>query len=234
MRRVAIAQPGYFPWLGLIDRMHKADVFVILDSVDFDRTSYQHRVQIKGSRGAQWLTIPFVHKFPQKISAVQIADPHWAKRHKTTLITAYGKAPHFDYIWDWLGGWYGHLAEPIAVEAPPYSLSSITISSTLLLAEWFGQAEKIQSSAVMEMETGPFSGEKSDLVLEVLQRVGATHYLCGRGGSHYLNWQSFADAGIAVEIHEYQPVEYPQRFGGPFIPGLSALDYLFNTGLQTL
>lgn len=239
-RVVAIAQPGYFPWLGMIDRMRKADIFVLLDTVDFDRTAYQHRVQIKGSSGPQWLTIPFVHNFPQKIHDVQIADPLWAKRHKQTLITAYGRAPHFDEVWDWLGPWYTHLAEPTEYSSskqnfiPPYTLSSVTISSTLLLAEWFGYMEKIYSSYVMELNEGPFKGEKSDLVLDVCHRVGATTYLCGRGGSHYLNWQAFADAGIAVEIHDYQPQEYPQRFGGPFVPGLSALDYLFNTGSQTL
>jgi len=44
---VAIHQPNYLPWLGYLDRMAKADLFVVLDHVQFERRNYQNRTQIR-------------------------------------------------------------------------------------------------------------------------------------------------------------------------------------------
>ena len=37
--RVAIHQPNFLPWLGWFDKLARADVFVLLDSTQFPRTS---------------------------------------------------------------------------------------------------------------------------------------------------------------------------------------------------
>ena len=47
MTRVAIMQPTYLPWCGYFGLMHAVDVFVLLDSVQFARRSWQQRNQIK-------------------------------------------------------------------------------------------------------------------------------------------------------------------------------------------
>ena len=33
-----------------------------------------------------------------------------------------------------------------------------------------------------------------------------------------------------MKWHEFHHPEYPQSFGGPFLPNLTALDFLFNCG----
>lgn len=55
---VSIHQPHFLPWLGYLDRMLKADLFVLLDHVQFERQNYQNRVQIKTGQGPQWLVVP--------------------------------------------------------------------------------------------------------------------------------------------------------------------------------
>jgi hypothetical protein len=57
---VAIHQPNYFPWLGYLDRMAKADLFVVLDHVQFERRSYQNRIQILLEGEPRWLTVPVI------------------------------------------------------------------------------------------------------------------------------------------------------------------------------
>ena len=38
-RIVAIHQPNFLPWLGYFDKLARADVFVLLDSVQFPRSA---------------------------------------------------------------------------------------------------------------------------------------------------------------------------------------------------
>jgi len=56
--RVAITQPTYLPWLGYFDLMDQVDCVVTLDSVQFERRSWQQRNRIKTPRGLEWLTVP--------------------------------------------------------------------------------------------------------------------------------------------------------------------------------
>src|SRR5688572_16072809 len=91
--KVAIHQPEYFPWLGFLDKARRADVLVFLDSVQFDRSSLQHRAKVAGANGVFWLTIPFIHRHPQRIDELAFADPRWAVKHWKSLQAAYRRAP---------------------------------------------------------------------------------------------------------------------------------------------
>ena len=44
---VAIHQPHYLPWLGYLQRMARADLFIVLDHVQFERGNYQNRTQVR-------------------------------------------------------------------------------------------------------------------------------------------------------------------------------------------
>ena len=56
--RVAIMQPTYLPWLGYFALMDRVDCFILLDTVQFARRSWQQRNRIKTARGPLWLTVP--------------------------------------------------------------------------------------------------------------------------------------------------------------------------------
>jgi len=60
--KIAIAQPTYLPWLGYFDLLDKVDRFVLLDSVQFEKQSWQQRNRIKTPTGLQWLTVPVVFR----------------------------------------------------------------------------------------------------------------------------------------------------------------------------
>lgn len=61
MTTVAVMQPYFFPHAGYYRLFAHADVFVILDCVQFPRRGYVHRNQLPGPDGrACWLTLPVV------------------------------------------------------------------------------------------------------------------------------------------------------------------------------
>ena len=58
MKTVAISQPMYFPWAGMLEQMRLADVWVHLDDAQFSKGGFFNRVQIKTDQGTPWLTVP--------------------------------------------------------------------------------------------------------------------------------------------------------------------------------
>ena len=60
MKTVAMHQPHYFPWLGYLDKMAKADEFVVLDEVQFTDGSPMSRnrfLQVDGEAALSSATI---------------------------------------------------------------------------------------------------------------------------------------------------------------------------------
>ena len=73
-------------------------------------------------------------------------------------------------------------------------------------------------------------GTKNELLVDLLQKVSATHYLSGMGARDYFQAEPFARAGIEVIWQNFTHPVYAQQFG-EFMPYLSALDVLFNHGV---
>ena len=59
----AIHQPNVFPRLATLAKLYAADVWIVLDDVQFNARDYQHRAWLAGSDPlhGQWLSLP-VHK----------------------------------------------------------------------------------------------------------------------------------------------------------------------------
>src|SRR5947208_10109956 len=94
-RTVAIMQPTYLPWLGLFDLMDQADELVLLDSVQFERHSWQHRNRIRGSAGEILLTVPVRQTgLDTVIAEAQIADRRAVVKHFVTIRQSYTKSVH--------------------------------------------------------------------------------------------------------------------------------------------
>src|SRR5512135_2324692 len=109
---VAIHQPNFLPWLGYFDRMVNADLFVLLDHVQFERRNYQNRTLIRLEDEARWLTVPVVQlSQKERIVEKRVDNPPdlggtrwWGPNHFNTLRYAYRKAPFFGQYADRLQG----------------------------------------------------------------------------------------------------------------------------------
>lgn len=217
--RIAIHQPEYFPWLGFLDKARRVDVLVLLDSVQFDRASLQHRAKVIGANGVVWLTIPFVHKFPQRIDEVAIAEPRFAVKHWKSLQACYGRA----------AGWRDAAAQLEALLATPATtMVDVTIPSVHMLLAAFG----VTPPRVVRSSSMGVTGDKGELVINICRALGATTYLSGRSGATYLDADTMRAAGIALEVQSYAPPTYPRLrdVTADEQRGISALDAWLNLG----
>ncbi len=217
MKTVVISQPMYFPWVGLLEQMRLADVFVHLDDAQFSKGVFFNRVQVKTAEGTPWLTVPLAEtKLGQSLNKTRMAAHDWRRKQFATLRQAYAAAPHVEEM---LG-----LVESV-FEIEHESLAALSAASVEALAGYFEITPKdIRRSSEMNIE-----GTGTARVQAICKALGAERYVTGHGARKYLDHESFESAGIRVEYVDYQKREYPQLHGA-FTPFVSALDLAANCG----
>ena len=218
---VAVHPPQYLPWLGYFDKIDRADLFVLLDTVQFKKNEWQNRNRIKTAQGWQWLTVPVTYRFPQRIDQVKInPQSNWARKHLLALRTNYSRAPHFcDYF---------ELFEEVLTEKRQ-GLAALNIRLVRELAGLLG----ISTPLRLASELGGLPEGPDERLIAICQHLGAEVYLAGIGGRAYMNLEKFEKAGIEVVFQEFEHPVYPQLYGD-FLPNLSVVDLLFNCGKQSL
>lgn len=218
---VAVHQPQYMPWLGYFDKIDKADIFVLLDTVQFKKNEWQNRNKIKTAQGWQWLTVPVLYKFPEKIDEITINNnSNWQNVQRKSLKTNYSKSSHFNHIIELLAEVFSAKWERIA------PLNVFTVKE---VAQILG----ISTPIYVASELGEFPDDPDDRLIAISQYFDGTIYLAGSGGKTYMKLEKYERAGIKVQFQEFHHPVYPQLFGA-FEPFMSVLDLLFNCGPDSL
>ncbi len=221
---VAAHQPAYLPWLGYLHKVARADLFVVMDDLQYEAQNFQNRNRIKVNNGALWLTVPLVRGSQhdricdKQINNAGSAKEHWQRRTWMTLLTHYRRTPYFALYAD----------ELESVYLRPWSrLVELDLHVTQLMLGWLGIARPIVLASSLDL-----SGEKTARILAMCKRVGARAYLSGAGGSTgYLDVPMLERAGIGVAWQRFTHPTYEQRYPQlGFIARLSALDVLMNCG----
>jgi hypothetical protein len=218
MTTVVILQPGYLPWLGFFDQMRRSDVFVYYDDVQFDKHGWRNRNRIKTPAGPLWLSVPVLHsgRHGQPILEVEIDNRlPWARKQISSIRQNYAKAPYLD---DYLPG-----LNAVLQRSWKY-LVDLDMRVVELMGTWLDIQPRIARSSELGIE-----GKKSARLLDICRHFGADCYISGDAAKDYLDSELFAANGVRVEWQEYQHPVYPQLHGD-FLPYLSALDMVLNTG----
>lgn len=224
MKKTAvIIQPTYLPWIGYFDLIDQSDVFVLFDSVQFVKRSWQQRNRIKTSKGTTWLTVPVYSKgkFEQKISEVLINQTRgFIKDHCQSLYHNYTKAPYFKKYFPQLVSIYEKRHE---------RLSELNLNLISFFMDQLGISTPLLKSSNLAV-----AGRKSTLLINLCRKLHISQYLSPIGAKAYIHSNhEFKISGIDLRFHDYVHPAYSQLFGG-FIPYLSIVDLLFNEGNRSL
>jgi hypothetical protein len=218
--KVAIHQPHYLPWLGYFDKLDSADLFILLDTVQFKKHEWQNRNRVRTKDGWQWLTVPILDRFPERIDQVEInVRTDWRRKHCQALRLHYGSAPY----WAPLGPELSAL-----LQEPWTRLRELNVAVLDLLCRHLGITTPRRLASTMDAREEP-----TDRLVDLCRAGGGTVYLAGQGGAVYMDVGRFSRAGIRVQVQDYQHPEYPQRYT-PFVSHLAVVDLLFNCGPESL
>lgn len=220
-RTIVITQPTYFPWTGYFEQLRGADVFVVLDSVQFEAQSWQCRNRLRGVNGETfWLTVPVAsHPLDTPLKDVRISRdrPKWRVNHLKSIQGALGRGPFFKETFplfeQWLATDYERLVD-------------LNVAGIQCVADLLGiQTEWVNASEL------PVGGTKGDLVLNICRHLGATTYKANAGSRDYLEPMipQFREHGIEIVFQDWPHPVYPQR-GEGFVSHMAVVDALANVG----
>ena len=219
MTRGAIIQPSFLPWRGFFDIIHRSDIFVFLDDVQFDKHSWRNRNKIKTANGTQWVTVPVLvtGKFGQKILETKIRNNiSWKKKILNAIYYSYKKSTFFEE-------YFPTLEESLSREWD--LIADLDIFLTEEIMKMLGIKTVTCRSSVL----GITAIDKNERILQICQKAGISCYISGPSAKDYMNSTFYKRNGITVEFMDYNYPSYQQLYR-PFDPQVSIIDLLFNMG----
>lgn len=215
-------QPCYLPWLGHLRLIALSDHFVLLDDAQYSKNSWHNRNRILLSGGqVGWLTIPVSRNgLSTPLNQIRMdSDLRWRKRHVETLRHNYGHHPFFRDL--------DEIMEIVGAGTQPF-LSDLNCDILRLAALRCGIEAKIEQSSAL-----PVDGARTERLEALCRHYGCGTYVSTPGSREYLEADEFGRKdGILLEFMDIGFRSYPQKGIQSFIPQLSFVDALANTGWQ--
>lgn len=217
-----IHQPNYLPYLGFFEKAYNSDIFVLYDTTQFKKNDWQNRNKLCIPNGWQWISMPILHDFGQKILEVKIKDPekNLAKNWRSIKVI-YGRAPFFKD--------YSPAFEEIYNSQKQY-VADLNISIIKAAAEHLGLKTKfIKSSELPEI-----TSTSTQALIDITKHVNADTYISGAEGINYLDMDLWNSTGLKIIFQKYTHPRYRQFNSPEFQPYMNILDLLFNCGPESL
>jgi len=216
----SIHQPSYWPWLGLLDKIARSDVFVLLDDVQITKGSFQYRNKFFCNGEAKFITIPLNLNLGVKINEVRFRNDAWKVEHLSKYYNYYLKSPFFEEVFCDIEKIYKQdYQNPIDLlkESMLFSLMKLGINVKVLLSSDFSVL-----------------GTKGEMVLNLCKVTNCSEYLAGMGSYEYMQdiLPKFKEANISVRWHSFKHPVYKQKTDGKFLEGLGCLDLFFFQGYE--
>ncbi len=215
--KAAVHQPMYLPYPGFFHKLSMADVFVVMDDVQYDKR-FTNRNRILVPQGPLWLSVPIVKedKFHENRFVRINNSIDWRPDHLRKLHNSYTNAPFFHLYEEHLKG---------VLTRDWDLLFDLDFELVRAVAGWLG----IKTKMVRESELD-VTGTSTERLINACKAVGADTYVSGVGGKNYMDEESFSKNGLRLVYQSYHPVPYGQRFTKTFVPDLSIVDMLANVG----
>ena len=207
--RIAVRPPEYMPRVSYVALMKYVDVFVVADTFQYSRQSFQNRARIRTPHGWSWISVPLMgrqHGTP--ICHTQLDNRSaWRSKHRRAFQYNYGNTIYFPFFEDRIASLY---------EAEWKTLGDLTWSSIKLFHELFSLKSKlVRASELVRI---------SHSLPDILEQFEFDEYV-----SPVESFAKDKEGVASISCFEYSEPQYRQHFEG-FEPEITAFDVLCNYG----
>ena len=210
---LAVRPPEYFPRPDYFALVDLASRFVMADTFQYSRQSYQNRARLRTPEGWQWISVPLKggqHGTPIYLTRIRPVQA-WLRKHWRSLHYNYNTAPYFEFFEADL--------RPI-FEREWSCLGDLTCASIEALCGILGISTPLIRAAGLP--------EQPANLAEVIRALEEVEILSTPEAARRDREQV-----SSVHVLNFDLQEYRQNFNG-FEPAMSILDLLFNYGPETI
>lgn len=217
MKRVAIMQPYFFPYIGYFQLIAAVDQFVVYDNIKYTKKGWINRNRFLQNGKDVMFTLPLKKDSDSlDVCERELAADFDREHLLNQLKGAYRRAPYFDQTFS--------LVELI-VRYEERNLFRYLHHSIVQTCKHLGITTDIKISSEINIDHGLHAQDK---VLALCEALGATTYVNAIGGVELYSREAFQAKGVELKFIKSSPFEYEQ-FSEPFVPWLSIIDVLmFN------
>lgn len=228
-KTVMISQPRYLPFMGYLNRIRQADVFVVLDTVQRTQRGFENRNKMPDNKGVdRWLSIPVSSSSRSLIKdskVLALDEQDWVADHINRLTEWYpnilNKSPERNFF----DGYYFKIFDAVC---GGYSYADILRLSLQYLLDKLEIGTKVIYASSLYTEEDVVLNGGVDGLCDIINRVEATHYISGPSCLEYgLNSAYLtAKTGCGLIIHRWNLGYYPFMYHllNPQLPGKSGLE----------
>jgi len=210
---IAVRPPEYFPRLAYFALLDRVDTFVLADTFQYSRQSYQNRARLRTPQGWQWISVPLAGgQHGRPIHGIEIeGSAAWIKKHGRAFMFNYRSTAYYEYYEAEFEDFF---------KQQWLSLGDLTCASVALICKLLNVQTDVRRASEMEEHPAGMS--------EVLRVNGADAL--------------FVPASVAahdrpatdkVRVVRYIHPQYRQNFAG-FEAGMSMVDLLYNYGPEAM
>lgn len=214
------------PWLGLFNKIYKADLWVVLDHTlnnPRDATFWGRRVKILVNGEGKWLSLPLKRPDKKGIVGIPISEmefnndnPRIFQDALKTVEFNYKRSPYFNEVYPFVENY---------LLSDEQKMSNRNFSFIFQVMEHLEIKTRVSFSSNLNCKLNG-----TQLLIEILKKERGSTYLCGAGASSYQQDELFAKEGIELEYNNYNHPTYKQNGSKIFVPGLSIIDAAMNIG----
>lgn len=224
MKKVAIMQPYFLPYIGYWQLISSVDEFVVYDNIQYTKKGWFNRNRILENGHDRLFTVP-IKKGSDFLNVDErfLSDDVTKENNRTLRViqTNYRGGPHYGEAYPLLEQCF------LSTEN---NLFEYIYHSIKLINAYLGIHTKITISSHMPIDHNLKADKK---VLAICKELGADMYVNAIGGMELYSKEEFAESGIELRFIKSKAIEYKQ-FDEAFVPWLSIIDLLMFNDRATL
>lgn len=216
---VGIHQPNFIPWIGYFYKIYRSDIFVFLDTAQYEKNSFADRNTVKASNNAVQIKLPvqYTHHTDSYNKVTVNVNDYWIKKTLKTLEYNYKKAKCFEQVYEDVNRW---------LKRTNLSLSEYNSLIIIDICKKLQFETSIRFSRDLNINS-----TNVQRIIDICKYFEADTYYSGRGASNYQSEELFRKNDISLRYTDFTHPIYIQQWK-TFLPNLSILDLLFNEGYE--
>lgn len=224
VKKIAIMQPYFFPYLGYWQLIGAVDVYVVFDDVNYIKRGWINRNKIRLSSGeVSYIRLPITKASQNKLiceHTISNLDESKSVLFKTMEYN-YKKRPHY---YDGMG-----ILEKL-FHVSESNLSDFLFKQIQIVSDYFCFDTEIVRSSELKNNKELLAQEK---IIDIVKLLNGEQYINAIGGVSLYDHKRFAEWQIDLKfLNPFLPI-YDQGFSD-FIPSLSILDVVMNCSQDEL